>query len=260
MNKTTSCLAALVLAGCAAQPVEERIERADSVVFVQHGEVPLSFSAGVVDIASFWATYGDAVSRQLGYSDVIDGITETGKEVSKQLEPVYAELVESLFGDHPLADNIAAEVIPAVARSWSIELGADDVVVLPAHGIVVDIRDDTLRGNVPDADVVFVIEVPEVRLTEVFSSRSVLASGVMLGSNRKALTAEVPVDLLVFARDADSSHPRLVWSRRCGSNYTSVDVAAPLDELVLSPTTMTALLDASQAVAIDRCLAMLDAK
>jgi hypothetical protein len=53
----------IALSGCASvPPIAQLSQGTRKVALVQNGTVPLSYSTGVVDAASFWSQYGGGMS------------------------------------------------------------------------------------------------------------------------------------------------------------------------------------------------------
>ena len=242
-----------VLSACASQDIAELRKGAGTVSFVQHGSKPLGYSAGVIDTASFWATYGDAVSAQLGGIELIDALAEASKEQTEALREHNELVVDLMYDKHDLAESVNSTLLADLAAAWGLAFDPDQVIVIPANAVFVDFRDDTLSGMSLISDLVLMVDVQEVRLTERFSAGSALANGVTLGTNEKSLTVEAPVNLRVFRRDSESGELRYVWGRRCGANYTSMSTAYPLDVLWNQPEMMTEVLDEARDLSIAHC-------
>ena len=251
-------LLATMLAACAGQDIDDIKQDATTVAFVQHGEVPLAFSTGVIDSGSFWATYGDSVSAKLGGNAAIDEMTEAGKEHQDAMREHNELVVDLMYDRHDLAATVNPTLLADLAALWELPFDPADVMVVPANSLFVDPRDDTLKGMRFDADLVLVVDVHEVRLTERFSAGSALASGVTLGANEKRLTIESPVDMRAFRRNEETGALDYVWGRRCGANYTSMQSAYPLDTLWKNPDKMEKVLDEARDRTITDCRKLLD--
>jgi hypothetical protein len=246
-------VALVALSACAGKDIAELRKDADTVSFVQHGSRPLGFSAGVIDTASFWATYGDAVSKKLGGFELIDALAEVSKEQTEALREHNELVVDLMYDEHDLAESVNTTLLADLAAAWGLAFDPEQVIEIPANGVFVDFRDDTLSGMNLNGDLVLMVDVHEVRLTERFTAGSALANGVSLGTNEKSLTVESPVNLRVFRRDSESGELRYVWGRRCGANYTSMSAAYPLDVLWNQPETMTEVLDEARDLSIAHC-------
>lgn len=252
--KTLGITAALAaLSACAGQDIAELRKDADTITFVQHGNKPLAFSTGVIDTASFWATYGDAVSAQLGSVELIEALAEVSKEQTEALREHNELVVDLMYDEHDLAESVNSTLLADLATAWGLAFDPDQVIVIPANAVFVDFRDDTLSGTSLNSDLVLMVDVQEVRLTERFSAGSALANGVTLGTNEKALTVESPVNFRVFRRDNESGELHYVWGRRCGANYTSMSTAYPLDVLWNQPETMAEVLNEARDLSIAHC-------
>jgi len=241
------------LSACAGQDIAELRQDVGTVSFVQHGSKPLGYSAGVIDTTSFWATYGDAVSTQLGGVELIDALTEVSKEQSDAVREHNELVVDLMYDKHDLADAVNSTLLADLAVAWGLPFEPDQVIVIPANAVFVDFRDDTLVGISLNSDLVLMVDVQEVRLTERFSGSSALANGVTLGTNEKSLTVESPVNLRIFRRDRESGDLHYVWGRRCGANYTSMSTAYPLDVLWNQPETMAEVLNEARDTSIAHC-------
>lgn len=233
--------AVTLLAACAAVPPDN--DGVDSVAFVQHGSKPLAFRTGVVDGSSFRASYGDAISMQLDAGEEFDAFVEGEQARQDSLRDSNAAVAESLFDEHPLADRVAESVLPTLAAHWKFEFDEMRMHYRPANTLFVDPRSDTLKGDVPSADLVLMIEVDEAVLTERFSVQAAMLNGVTFGAAPKQLTFATPVNLLAFRRDAADGDLHLVWSRRCGGDYTSMQNSARIAELWDDPARVERILD-----------------
>jgi len=254
-----SLASAVALIACASQDIDEIKEDTTSVLFVQHGQRPLHFSTGVIDTASFWATYGDDVSARLGGITLIDALAEASKDRQEAMREHNELIVELMYDEHDLASTVNSTLLADLAVAWDLDFDPGNVLIVGAHSLFVDQRDDTLAGMGLDADLVLIVDVHEIRLTERFSAASALANGVTLGTNEKSLTVESPVDMRVFRRDPVTGELDYAWGRRCGANYTSMDTAYPLDTLWNQPDKMADVLDEARNRSIEHCRKVLSA-
>ena len=250
---------AVALMACASQDIDEIKQDTTSVLFVQHGQRPLQFSTGVIDTASFWATYGKDVSARLDGITLIDALAEASKERQEAMREQNELIVDLMYDKHDLASTVNSTLLADLAAAWDLDFDPGDVLVVAANSLFVDQRDDTLAGMVLDADLVLMVDVHEIRLTERFSAASALANGVTLGTNEKSLTVDSPVNLRVFRRNPDTGELDYVWGRRCGANYTSMDTAYRLDTLWNQPNKMADVLDEARDRSIEHCRKVLDA-
>ena len=94
---------ALLLAGCATGPSLSEL-RGDvrSATFVQQGREPVQLGFGVVDTASFWATYGSGVSSQLGGGYVWRDLEQGGQADVDKRAPTAAEVMRWLYEQAPV--------------------------------------------------------------------------------------------------------------------------------------------------------------
>lgn len=263
MVEVKSCRHILLLlaggvAACSSSGDVERIrDGVESVAYVQHGRRPLGFSAGVIDSDSFWATYGPAVSAKLGGNGAIDEWTREGEAALDAREDYAAVVVDLMYDKHDLAETVNAALIADLATYWGYEPGADEAIVIEENTSFVDPSSLSLRGVDTDAELVLMVEVREIRLTERFSARNTLMSGVSLGTASMKLTVESPVNLLAFRRQPDSGELALVWSRRCGADYTTMKGSDYLTQLWDDPAAMSALLDEARDRTIEQCRRLL---
>lgn len=244
---------AVALMACASQDIDEIKLDATSVLFVQHGRRPLQFSTGVIDTASFWATYGEDVSARLGGITLIDALAEASKERQEAMREHNELVVDLMYDKHDLASTVNMTLLADLAAAWELDFDPAEVLVVAAHSLFVDQRDDTLAGLDLDADLVLMVDVHEIHLTERFSAASALANGVTLGTNEKSLTVESPVNMRVFRRNPETGQLDYVWGRRCGANYTSMDMGYPLDTLWNQPDKMAEVLDEARDRSIEHC-------
>ena len=248
---------AAALMACANQSIDEIKQGTTSVLFVQHGQRPLQFSTGVIDTASFWATYGEDVSARLGGVTLIDALAEASKERQEAMREQNELVVDLMYDRHDLASTVNSTLLADLAAAWELDFDSGDVLVVAANSLFVDQRDDTLAGRHLDSDLVLVVDVHEIHLTERFSAASALANGVTLGTNEKSLTVESPVNMRVFRRNPDTGRLAYVWGRRCGANYTSMDTGYPLDTLWNQPDKMAEVLNEARDRSIEHCRTVL---
>jgi len=248
-----SIASAGALMACASQDIDEIKEDATSVLFIQHGQRPLQFSTGVIDATSFWATYGEDVSARLGGITLIDALAEASKEQQEAMREQNELIVDLMYDKHNLASIVNSTLLEDLAATWDLEFDPGDVLVVAANSLFVDQRDDTLAGMQLEADLVLMVDVQEIHLTERFSTTSALANGVTLGANEKSLTVESPVNMRVFRRSPDTGELDYVWGRRCGANYTSMNTAYPLDTLWNQPDKIAEVLDEARDLSIEHC-------
>lgn len=105
---------------CAGQDIAELRQDVGTVSFVQHGSKPLGYSAGVIDTTSFWATYGDAVSTQLGGIELIDALAEVSKEQTEMLREHNELVVALMYDNHDLAESVNSTVLADLAAAWEL--------------------------------------------------------------------------------------------------------------------------------------------
>lgn len=266
MVRTTGRLAiallfAVTVSACGSTGnVSHLRDGADHVDFVQHGRRPLGFSAGVIDSDSFWATYGPAVSAKLGGSDAIDEWAHDGAAATEARKEQAALMVDLMYDRHDLAESVNSALIADLAAYWGYAPGPGGVVVIGENTALVDPSTAQLVGVETVADLVLMVEVSEVRLTQRFSARNTLLSGVSLGTATMKLTVESPVNLLAFRRQPGTDDLLLVWSRRCGADYTSMKGSEKLTTLWDDPAAMSALLDEARDRTIAHCRRLLAAR
>lgn len=244
---------AFVLSGCASKAPTEAGAGARSVAFVQHGTEPLDYSTGVIDASSFWAVYGDDVARRLGGIEAFNELAKDGRSAQEYYAEQNHYLVDILYDRHDLADNVAKQLMPELAAAFGVAYRPAELVVLDENVVFLDPDSLRLRGFDTEAELILMIDVAEINLTERFSAGSALANGVTFGTNQKKLTVQSPTNLRAFRRPTPDEDPELVWSHRCGADYTSMKTAFTLEELMLEPAKMEAVLDEARDQTIGRC-------
>ena len=251
-------LVAITVFGCATTPrvpVSELRQQVGKTLFVQHGEKPLRYSTGVIDTASFWGAYGDGVATQTGgwlWSD----LASSGRQESAEKRLSNAELVERLYSDHPMIPVVSEQVLPAMADLWQQPFSSRNTQVVPANTLTIKGEARVLNGLQTDADLVLVLSVDNINLTERFSMGAAFASGFTMGTNEKSLTTEVSFMMRGFKRDAAGQLVE-VWFQPCGTNYTTMDTSYYLKDLVDSKANMTEILDEATGQSIDSCTEVL---
>ena len=147
--------------------------------------------------------------------------------------------------------------MPDLAAAWGFAYQPSQLVEVGENEAFIDPRTMSLKGIRIDADLVLMIDVAEINLTERFSAGSVVANGVTFGANEKSLTVESPTNLRVFRRNSGSGALEFVWGRRWGADYTSMKTSFTLHELLHEPHKMEAVLDEARDQTIERCKALL---
>ena len=243
---------ASILAGCANNlPVSELRHDVQTVALVQNGVEPISYSTGVIDTSSFWATYGTQVGAQTG--GLMWGViaeSEGNRQLSKAEQ--NALLVKTLYADHDLAPTVYRELMPELAKAWGQPFDTQEVVVL--DDTVASVEEGILKNFKSTADLVLMLEVKNINLTERFSMGGAFAAGLTMGMNTKALTTEATVLMRAFKPAAnDPNTYEMVWWRMCGPNYTTMKTAYTMEELQEEPARMGKILDEAKAQAVDGC-------
>lgn len=241
-----------LLGGCAAtQPVSELRQGVQSAVFVQNGVEPVRYSTGVIDASSFWAEYGGQVGANTGgalWSAI--GTAQQNKQLTKAEQ--NALMVKGLYGDHDLAATVYREVMPKLARAWGQPYDPAERVVLDDQLALVE--DGLLKNFKTDADLVLMLEVNNINLTERFSMGGAFAAGLTMGTNTKSLTVEAPVLMRAFKPSADNpGNYEMAWWRNCGPNYTTMETSYTMEELQEKPELMQEILDEARAQAVKNC-------
>lgn len=244
---------AIHLAGCASSgpPVSELRQGVQKAVFIQQGSKPLSFSTGVIDTASFWGTYGDGVAAQTG-GWLWSGLASSGRQEAAAERLTNAELVERLYDDHPLTEMVSDALMPELSRLWGQRYRKTRRIVTDGNAVSMDPDTKVLTGINTDADLVLLLKIHNINLTERFSMGGALAAGFSMGTHEKSLTTEVTVLMHAFRRDQQGDFKE-IWSHACGTNYTSMDTSYYLEELMATKDKITEILDEATRKSIDGC-------
>jgi hypothetical protein len=255
MNRLSGWVAvALLLSGCASVPnISQLNQDVRTVAFVKNGTRPLNYSTGVVDAASFWAAYGGGVSSNLGGSLIADSLQSSGASTSNSKADQNREMVKRLFGDHGLARKVNDALLPQLADVWGVQYDEANVVLLTDKIALADPQTGVLQGVETNADLILMIQVENVNLTERLSMGGALAAGFTMGMNKKALTTEATVAMRAFKRDPQLGGYKQVWHALCGPNYTTMKTSYLLSEITESPARMTEILDEAAAQSVEIC-------
>lgn len=239
---------ASLLGGCATTlPVSELKQGVQTVAFVQNGTEPLSYSTGVIDTSSFWANYGNGMNG-LAWDAV--AAHEQKKQLSKAEQ--NAILVKSLYGDSDLAPTVYREIMPKLADAWGQSYDPAELVVLDEKPAVVE--DGKLKNFKSSADLVLMLEVNNINLTERFSMGGAFAAGLTMGTNTKSLTTEARVSMRAFKPSAtEPGSYDLAWWRSCGPNYTTMKTSHTMDEIKEKPELMQDILEEAKGQAVESC-------
>ncbi|SDK40775.1 hypothetical protein [Microbulbifer yueqingensis] len=246
----------ILFTGCAATPpVSELRQGVQTVAYVQNGVEPLRYSTGVIDASSFWAAYGSQVGGQTGGA-LWHGLAAAGASEQLSKAEQNALLVKGLYGEHDLATAVFSDLMPKLARAWDQPYDEADLVVLadrPAR-----VEEGVLKNFETNADLVLMLEVSNLNLTEIFSMGGAFAAGLTMGLNTKSLTTEANVVMRAFKpSETDPRNYELAWWRMCGPNYTTMDTSYTMEELQEKPERMQEILDEAKGQAIEGCSAVL---
>jgi len=248
----------LILAGCAGQPVSQLRQNVQSTVIVQHGNKPLGFSTGVIDASSFWAQYGEGVSAQTG-GWLWVSMANSGRKVGQEKTLTNAELVEGLFADHTMVESISKALLPELSRLWNPSLLNHKNQVIAANSISIDPETNILSGFESNADIVLVLDVRNINLTERGTVGGAFAAGFTMGMNKKSLTTETTIVMKAFKADANGDY-KSIWAHTCGANYVTMKTSYYMDELMASKPKMTEILNEATQQSIDGCTRLLRAQ
>lgn len=242
-----------LLPGCSSSPSTTTMKGdAKTVVFVQNGVTPLSFSTGVIDTASFWGKYGNDVGMNTG-GWLWPILAENGKASSASQMSSNAKIVADLYGNNKMADSIVSRIMPSLAEAWHVPYKATDVIKLSSKIAYVDPETHYLTNVNTDADLVLMAELRNINLTEGFSFGGAVMSGVTLGMNEKSLTIEAHMVLSAYKPDSEWAAYKKVWSVACGNIYSTMKTAYPLKELKQSPEKMNQVLSEAADQALESC-------
>lgn len=246
----------LLFSGCAANPpVSELRQGVQSVVYVQNGVEPLRYSTGVIDASSFWAEYGSQMGAQTGGTlwYALDA-SESKRQLTKAEQ--NAQMVRGLYAHHDLATAVYSDLMPKLARAWNQHYDAGELVVLDDN--FAHVEEGKLKNFKTSADLVLMLEVSNVNLTEIFSMGGAFAAGLTMGLNTKSLTTEASVLMRAFKpSETEPGSHELAWARSCGPNYTTMKSSYTLEELHEQPGRMQEILDEARTQAIEGCTNML---
>lgn len=243
---------ASLMAGCAAGPsLSELRGGAHSATFVQQGREPVQLGFGVVDTASFWATYGSGVSSQLGGGYVWRDLEQAGRADAEKRAPTAADVMGWLYNRHPLVDQTSAALMPKLATLWSVSYNPAKLRVVDLR--VIENKDGHFTAFSPTTDLVIVYSVNNLRLTERFTVGNALLAGVTFGTNTKNVTAEIDTFYRVYKRDPASGVHKRVWLGSCGVHSMYMTTDFPFPEVVKSQEKAKQLWDEASAKTIELC-------
>lgn len=250
----------LQLSACVSTPnVNELSRAANTVAFVENGAVPLRFSTGVIDVSSFWSTYGDGVSTHLGGSLLVDGIkNDSEKEVINALTK-NQKLVRQLYGQSDFAKDVHGKMLSKLASAFDRQVSPENHYRVD-EPIIFEIEKGHILNMGPDidADLVFVSEMFGFNLTERFSMGGALLSGVTMGTNTKHLTFETPIMLYVLTKTNTKGVYKVDWRGGCGANYVTMKTAFTMDVLLEKPENVQKLLGEAKVQTLEGCGQLID--
>ena len=165
--------------------------------------------------------------------------------------------IRDSVGDTDIAPVVNAALLPQLARVWGAGYEQARVITLAEKLASVEPQTLRLQGLQSDADLILMVEVANINVTQKFSLGSAVASGVTFGAGKKALTTEVTVLMRAFKPDPAGTGYKQVWARSCGPNYTTMKTAYYIDDLRQSTAKMAQILDEAKAQSIDRCSRLL---
>jgi len=248
-------ISALIIAGCAGQPVSQLRQGVQSAVLIQPSESPLSFSTGVIDASSFWAEYGGSVSSQTG-GWLWSSMASAGQKEGKEKKLTNAQLVEALYADHTMVASVNKALTSELSKLWTPNSSLKTPQVVSRKNVSIDPNTSVLNGIDTDADLVLMLDVRNINLTERFSTAGAFAAGFTMGTNKKSLTIEVSVLMQAFKPDVNGDY-KSIWWIPCGANYATMDTSYYMDELMASKSKMTEILDEATQQSIDACTRLL---
>lgn len=247
-----------LLGGCASGPsLQELRGDVKTATIVQHGKEPLRYTFGVVDTSSFWAAYGSGVSTQLGGGAVWQGLESSGKAEQTKRAPTVAEVMRNLYNNHPLVNQVSSSLLPKFSSAWGQNYDPSRLRVV---GSDTPIRDQNLNFVAfnPVTDLVLVLEVSELMLTERQTMGRALTAGFTFGTNTKNVSAQVTVWLEAYKRDQASGKYKRVWFGSCGADANSMPIDFPFPEVIKSREKAKQLWDAATPLTIEKCTRYFD--
>jgi hypothetical protein len=249
----TAVIVALLAAGCAGGPsVSSLREGARSATFVQYGKEPLSYSFGVIDTSSFWATYGSGVAAQTGGGALWYGLESSGQADVAKRAPTAAEAMRWLYNKHPMVDQATGAVMPRLAAAWGVSYEAAKLRVFDKSTPLED-KEGNFIAFRPITDLVVVFSVNNLTLTERFTMGNALMAGVTFGTSTKNVTAQVDARMSVYKRDAAKGTHQRVWQGACGVGTHSMEIDYPFPEVIRSQEKAKTLWDAAVPKTVESC-------
>ena len=211
-----------------------------------------SYSLGVVDTSSFWATYGSGVSAQLGGGYLWQGLESSGKAEQAKRAPTASEMLRALYNNHPLVNQASAALLPKLAAVWGQSYDPSRLRFVEATKPIHD-QKLNFTAFTPATDLVLVFEVNDLTLTERQTMGRALAAGFTMGTNTKNVSAQVTVWLEAYKRDAASGQYTRVWLGSCGADANSMPIDFPFPDVMKSREKAKQLWDAATPLTIEKC-------
>lgn len=255
---------AAFLVGCASQPkMAEVAAGASSVQFYQHGREPISYRLGVVDGKSFWGGGGsagvDAANNTAGPMAglVVAAVSDISNKAAEAEQVKAADLLKSMSGNLSYVDELSAKVMPLMATKLGTVYDPGKLQVLEAD---VPIEGDGGYFEVTDlhADLVVVVEVSKLVLTEKPSAGGMLKAAFTAGFNDKTVTPQAEANIFVYKRDTDDGKLKRAWKERCIAPVLMVPGGVPYSELVESPEKGHEMFHSARDVLLKNCVNKID--
>ena len=222
-------LALFLLHSCAGTPPISELRRSISnVTFIQHGAEPLSYAFGVVD--------SDAAKKAA----------------------TVTEVMSDLYNNHPLVSDVSKSIMPQLAQIWRVPYRAGITRIIQKGAPLRDAQGN-LTGIRPSTDLVLVVALDNLTLTEKKSFGRTLAAGFTLGTNTKKVSAETAVTMLAYKRDLITGQYKSIWTGECQGSAQASKIDYPFPEVIKSKEKAKELWDAATPVIIEACSKTLEA-
>jgi len=241
-----------ILSGCASGlKVTELRKDIKTVTFVQHGTAPRNMGFGVVDTASWWAAYGADVGLRTG-GTLWYALAAAGSSEQALRAPTALEIMKYLYQDHPMATQAVTGIMPELARAWGVPYDGKNLRVIDKDAPLED-KDGYLLAVEANTDLVLVVSLARLELTEKVTVGAALKAGFTLGTGTKDVTAETIMGLSGYRREPATGRYKSVWFVPCWMQNMDMDTAYPFPELVVSREKAKILWDEAVLKMVNKC-------
>jgi len=264
MHKKVIVLTLLVsgTTACVTNPkIADVSQDVKHVTFVQHGKEPWKYAFGVVDGTSCWAS-ADTSSvgsvAGMGAQVATDAVSVAASGAVAAEEDRVPNFMRKMIDGYPMVANFSKDMFPAVARSWHLHYNSKKLKIVPADKPIED-KNGVYTGPGKNSDLVLVLSIDNVTLTEKASVGGLFAAMFTAGFNAKTVVPVISASVVAYKKDFKTGQMKRVWQNYCGTNALSVDGGIKFPKLEKDPREGRSLMVQSSQLMDKQCMKMASA-